>query len=62
MWHANISSEYLPTITASTNKHVRENHATTNNTGAAANITSTENAPEFASAAMAEDTKSLVDA
>ena len=32
MRHANISSEYLPTMTASMNKHVCENHSTTNNT------------------------------
>ena len=62
MRHANIRSEYLPTITTSTNKHVCENRATTNNTGAAANITSTKNALEVASTAIAEDTRSLVDA
>ena len=49
-------------MTASMNKHVCENHSTTNNTGAAVNVTSTKNAPEVASAAMAKDTKSLVDA
>ncbi len=62
MRHANISSEYLPTTTASMNKHVCENHSTTNNTGAAVNVTFTKNAPEVASAVMAEETRSLVNA
>ena len=62
MRHANISSEYLPTMTTSMNKHVSENHSKNNDTGAAVNLTSTKNAPEVASAAMAEDTRSLVNA
>ena len=62
MRHANIISEYLPTMTASMNKHLCENHSTISNIDGAVNVTSTKNAPEVASASMAEYTRSLVDA
>ena len=62
MRRANISIEYLPTMTASMNKHVCENYSKTNNTDAAVNVTLTKNAREVALAAMGEDNRSLVDA